>query len=42
NKKFIRRFQFIESESLKDGKNLVKMSLSEMDAYWMKAKKLED
>lgn len=42
NKKFIRRFQFIESESLKDGKNLVEMSLSEMDAYWMKAKKLED
>lgn len=42
NKKFIRRFQFIESESLKDGKNLVEMSLSEMDAYWIKAKKLED
>jgi XTP/dITP diphosphohydrolase len=38
NKKFIRRFQFIESESLKDGKNLLDMSLAEMDAYWNKAK----
>lgn len=41
NKKFIRRFQFIESESLKDGKSLVDMSLPEMDEYWIKAKKLE-
>ncbi len=42
NKKFIRRFQFIETESLKDGKNLVDMTLSEMDEYWKKAKKLEN
>lgn len=41
NKKFIRRFQFIESESAKDGKNLLDMSLAEMDEYWNKAKKQE-
>ena len=42
NKKFIRRFKFIESESLKDGKNLSDMSLEEMDGYWKKAKTLEN
>ena len=41
NKKFIRRFQFIETESAKDGKSLVEMSLEEMDEYWVKAKRLE-
>ncbi len=38
NKKFIKRFQFLESESLKDGKKLGEMSLKEMDQYWDKAK----
>lgn len=42
NKKFIRRFQFIESESLKDGKTLEDMSLAEMDEYWNKAKMKEE
>lgn len=37
--KFINRFEYLESESLKDGKNIVDMSLSEMDEYWEKAKK---
>jgi len=41
NKKFIRRFQFIETESAKDGKSLVDMTLEEMDEYWVKAKELE-
>jgi len=41
NKKFIRRFQFIESESAKDGKNVQNMSLDEMDDYWNRAKSLE-
>lgn len=41
NKKFIRRFQFIETESAKDGKSLVEMTLEEMDEYWVKAKELE-
>ena len=39
NKKFIKRFQYLESESKKDGKELNKMTLTEMDAYWEKAKK---
>ena len=42
NKKFIRRFQFIETESLKDGKTLEDMSLAEMDKYWDKAKMKEE
>ncbi|MEM7548197.1 MAG: nucleoside triphosphate pyrophosphohydrolase [Bacteroidota bacterium] len=38
NKKFINRFQFLETESKKDGKSLPEMSLEEMDEYWEKAK----
>ncbi|HLT72838.1 MAG TPA: nucleoside triphosphate pyrophosphohydrolase [Cyclobacteriaceae bacterium] len=40
NKKFIKRFQYLESASAKDGKKLGEMSLAEMDAYWEKAKGL--
>jgi XTP/dITP diphosphohydrolase len=40
NKKFIRRFQFIETESAKDGKDIQNMSLEEMDEYWDRAKEL--
>ncbi|KAA0991154.1 nucleoside triphosphate pyrophosphohydrolase [Dyadobacter aurulentus] len=40
NKKFIRRFQYLEEASKADGKSLADMTLSEMDAYWNKAKKL--
>lgn len=40
NKKFIRRFQYMEEASKKDGKLLTEMSLPEMDAYWNKAKEL--
>lgn len=40
NKKFIKRFQFLESESKKDGMELDKMSLEEMDVYWNRAKTL--
>ena len=40
NKKFIKRFQFLESESKKDGKDIAEMTLSEMDEYWEKAKTL--
>ncbi|MEM6830255.1 MAG: nucleoside triphosphate pyrophosphohydrolase [Bacteroidota bacterium] len=39
NKKFIHRFQFLESESKKDGKSLTDMTLPEMDHYWGEAKK---
>jgi XTP/dITP diphosphohydrolase len=41
NKKFIRRFTFLEEQSRADGKELQTMSLAEMDAYWEKAKQLE-
>ncbi len=40
NKKFIKRFQYLEAESLKDGKVLADMSLNEMDVYWERAKRL--
>ena len=40
NKKFIKRFQFLEMESKKDGKRLEEMTLPEMDAYWEKAKSI--
>jgi XTP/dITP diphosphohydrolase len=40
NKKFIKRFQYLESQSKKDGKDLSEMTLVEMDEYWNAAKKL--
>lgn len=40
NKKFIKRFNYLEEQSKKDGKKLSEMSLEEMDAYWEAAKKL--
>ncbi len=40
NKKFIRRFQYLESESKKDGKELGNMTLDEMDQCWEKAKSI--
>lgn len=39
NRKFIQRFQYLERESRKDGKQLGSMTLAEMDAYWERAKK---
>ena len=42
NKKFIQRFQYLETESAKDGKKLGEMSLAEMDEYWNKAKTLSN
>jgi MazG family protein len=41
NKKFIKRFQYLESESAKDGKKLGEMTLAEMDRYWERAKSLK-
>ena len=40
NKKFIKRFRYLESESKKDGKELGEMTLAEMDAYWERAKRI--
>lgn len=36
--KFIKRFEYVEQESLKAGKKLEEMSLAEMDELWNKAK----
>jgi len=38
NKKFIKRFTFLEEASKKEGKELSRMSLVEMNEYWEKAK----
>lgn len=40
NKKFIKRFQYLEMESTKDGKKMGEMTLAEMDEYWNRAKSL--
>lgn len=39
NKKFIKRFQFIESAAEKNGKGVAEMTLDEMEALWQKSKK---
>lgn len=41
NKKFIRRFNFVEKQALKENKTLSSMTLDEMDSLWNKAKELE-
>ena len=38
NQKFIRRFNYVESETKKRGLNLSNMTLSEMDELWNEAK----
>lgn len=40
NKKFIKRFQHLESKAQELGKSLKEMSLAEMDVFWNEAKKL--
>lgn len=39
NQKFIRRFNYLEEHTIKEGKSLKDMSLEEMDAIWNEAKK---
>ena len=39
NQKFIRRFNYVEEHTLKEGINLKDMTLEEMDALWDEAKK---
>lgn len=39
NKKFIKRFQYLESKAKELGKTLKEMTLEEMDVYWEEAKK---
>ncbi|MFY7988180.1 MAG: nucleoside triphosphate pyrophosphohydrolase [Flavobacterium sp.] len=40
NKKFIKRFQYLESKATELGKPLMDMTLAEMDVFWEEAKKL--
>jgi len=40
NKKFIKRFQYLESKALELGKPLMEMTLAEMDVFWEEAKKM--
>lgn len=39
NKKFIKRFTYLESKAREAGKNLSEMTLAEMDIFWNEAKK---
>lgn len=41
NQKFIRRFNYVEAHSIKEGRNLHDMTLEEMDKLWEEAKALE-
>ena len=40
NRKFIKRFQYLETKAKENGQELQNMSLAEMDVYWNEAKKL--
>jgi XTP/dITP diphosphohydrolase len=40
NKKFIKRFQYLESKAKTLGKSMKDMTLAEMDVYWEEAKKV--
>ena len=41
NQKFIRRFNYVEQHSIRQGRPLKEMTLAEMDALWNEAKRLE-
>ena len=41
NKKFIRRFTYLEEKTIKQGRNLKDMTLAEMDEIWNEAKRME-
>lgn len=41
NRKFIKRFQYLEKAASKTGKPIDEMSLTEMDVYWEEAKMFE-
>ena len=40
NKKFIKRFQYLESKASTLGKSLSDMTLAEMDVFWEEAKRV--
>jgi XTP/dITP diphosphohydrolase len=39
NKKFIKRFRYLEEEAKKNGESLKDLSLEQMDVYWNQSKK---
>ena len=41
NQKFIRRFNYLEAHTIREGKNLHDMTLAEMDQIWEEAKAVE-
>ena len=41
NKKFIKRFTYLEQKAKENGKMLQDMTLAEMDVFWEEAKKVE-
>ncbi|MDR1456207.1 MAG: nucleoside triphosphate pyrophosphohydrolase [Tannerella sp.] len=41
NRKFIRRFNYLEARTLQQGRSLKDMTLAEMDALWNEAKQME-
>lgn len=41
NMKFIRRFNYLEDQTIKKGQSMIEMSLEEMDVHWNEAKRLE-
>ena len=41
NRKFIRRFNYLEAKAKEEGRSLKEMTLDEMDEIWNEAKKLE-
>ena len=40
NKKFIKRFQYMEAQMAKKGLDISKLTLTEMDHYWNEAKSI--
>lgn len=42
NKKFIKRFQWMENRALESDRSLTKMSLQEMESLWQASKKFDD
>ena len=41
NKKFIKRFNYLEQQTIKKGRPLTSMTLEEMDEIWEKAKRMK-
>jgi len=41
NKKFVKRFEHLEEQAKKTGKDMKKMNLAEMDVFWDEAKRME-